>query len=332
MKKRNFLSAQKWLKYVLLALAISSCSGDGEDEVTEGNWIERSPFGGISRYGAVSVVVDNKVYIGLGYDNDDRLTDWWVADANLTFWTRKADFPAAGRNSAVAFSANGKAYVGTGYDGEDERKDFYEYDPATDSWKQVADFMGTARYGAVAFSDGNFGYVGTGFDGNSNNDFYKYDPIANSWEQIISHGGGKRRNAVAFVLDGKAYVGTGINNGVYLHDFWAYDFASETWQQKQDLDEEDDYDISRSNAVGLAFNGFGYVATGLLGSLITTTWQYDPTADRWREKTKFEGAARESGVGFVINGRGYVSTGKASLGLTDDVWELAPNIEYDEED
>lgn len=319
--------------------AVVSCSEDDEDdEISDGDWWERSDFDGVPRSDGVSFVINEKAYIGGGYDGDDRLNDFWEYDPIKNYWVKIADFPGAARNGSVAFSLNGKGYIGTGYDGEDELKDFWEYDPVTNTWTQKSDFMGSARYGAVGFSVDGKGYIGTGYDGNYLKDFYAYIPETDSWEQVISIGGSKRRDANSFVIDGKAYVISGLDNGYYENDMWEYDPSTGLWIEMRNITDTDDdkYDddytsIARINSVGFTINGFGYLATGSTGSMVSSIWEYDPLQDLWAEKTSFEGALRTDAVGFALGSYSYITTGRSSSYCFDDIWCFDPNKEYDED-
>lgn len=334
------ITKTRFLLYlIVLMFSIVSCDGGDDDEITDGDWWERSDFDGVPRSDAVSFVIDGKAYVGTGYDGDDRLNDFWQYDPSNNYWTKVANFPGAARNGAVAFSINGKGYIGTGYDGEDELNDFWEYDPVANNWTQKADFMGSARYGAVSFSVNNKGYIGSGYDSNYLKDFYVYTPESDSWEQIISIGGSKRRDANTFVIDGKAYVISGLDNGVYENDMWEFDPITGLWTEMRhitDYDEDYSYDddyttIARIDAVGYTINGLGYLSVGSVGSMIATIWEYDPQQDLWSEKTSFEGASRTDAVGFALDGYGYVTTGRSSSYYFDDIWCFDPNKEYDED-
>ena len=204
------------------------CSVSDDDGDLVGNWIRRSDFEGVTRSGGVAFSINDLAYVGLGYNGDDDLRDFWQYDANLDFWTKVDSFPGTGRRAAVAFSANGRGYVGTGYNGDldEELNDFWQFDPNAESgqqWTRVADFIGSARYNAVAFSANEKGYVGTGYDDNWLKDFYEYDPAIDVWTQIVSLGGSKREDAMTFKVGDKIYVGGGRNNGTYVFDFWEFD-------------------------------------------------------------------------------------------------------------
>lgn len=327
------------LCYFMIACGIflfPSCDQDDDDDLV-GNWIRRSDFEGVPRSNAVSFTIGNRAYVGLGFDGDDDLRDFWQYDPAQDFWTRVDTFPGIARRAAVAFAVDGKGYVGTGYNSEldQELKDFWEFDPdaaAGQQWTQISDFPGTGRYNAVSFALQGLGYVGTGFDNNWLKDFYAYEPSTGAWTQIVSLGGSKVQNGVAFVIDDKAYVGTGQNNGASVFEFWEYDPELANWTRKLDLDEEDDYTIVRSGAVAFTLNGMGYITTGNNGSNLSTVWEYLPTQDSWEELTSFEGTARQDAVGFTVNGRCYITTGRNSSIRLDDLWEFQPLESYNEDD
>jgi N-acetylneuraminic acid mutarotase len=324
--------------FILSSVLLISCTKNSSTTTdTLGNWVRRSDFEGKARTESVSAVgADNKVYIGLGFDGTNRLTDFWQYDPEKDWWIQKADFPGTARNSALSFAANGKIYVGLGFDGINYLKDFWEYDPSTDAWTQVADFAGSSRYGAVAFAINDKGYVCSGYDGNYLKDFWQYDPLTNSWSKKISPGGSKRNDAVVFVIDNKAYLCTGINNGENVNDMFVYDPTNETWTEKRKLTNVSDetYDdlyttIVRNNAVAFTINGKGYITTGTGASYLGNTWQYDPGTDQWTEVTAFEGTGRDGAIGFSVNNRAYVGLGKSSSLRFDDLREFVPDVAYD---
>lgn len=321
--------------FILLAVSLvtfSSCNSDDDDDTLLGEWYEKSDFEGVSRSGAVVVTINNKAYMGTGFDGTDWLRDWWEYDPELDQWDEKTAFPGAVRTSAVAFTINGKAYVGTGYDGKNNLKDFWEYDPVADEWNQIADFEGTARYGALAFAIGDRGFVGTGYDGKWLKDIWEYKPGKNQWEQKASVGGSKRTNAFVFVINDKAYVGGGTNNNVIEYDFWEFDPVENDsigdWDEMTALDDDDqDYNVARELSSAFVINGYGYVACGAIGSINSEVWEYDATTDLWTEKTTFEGSSRESAIGFAIGAKGYISTGRNSSMRYDDLWQFDPLAE-----
>jgi N-acetylneuraminic acid mutarotase len=323
------------------ALILASCTKTDSTEDIIGNWVKRSDFEGVARSEAVSFVINNKAYLGTGYDGTDRLKDMWEYDPVQNFWVQKADMPVAGRSSAVGFAVGDKGYVGTGYDGVDDRKDFWQYNPAANAWVRKADFGGSARYDAVGFGLLGKGYITTGYDGNYLKDLWEYDAATDKWTQRASMGGTKRSGATVFVYNNKAYVCTGSNNGSTstVNDLWVFDpTAATAWTEKRKIsnvsseDFDDDYNVVRANAVSFVMNNKAYISCGDGGGVYKSTWQYDFTTDLWEQKTDYEGTARTGAIGFTLSNRGYVLTGRSSNTPFDDVREFFPDNEYDEND
>ncbi len=328
---RKYVNNFSFLTCILLCMIIFTfaCDNGSGDDETEliGNWFELSDFEGVPRSEAVAFTIGNKVYIGTGYDGEDRLNDFWEYDPDVNNWTQKADFPGVPRNGAVGFGTGNKGYIGTGYDGINKLNDFYEYNPATDTWTQITDFAGSARYGAVAFAIDDIGYVGTGYDGNNLKDLWKYDPASGEWTKMYSLGGGKRRDAVAFVIDGKGYVCTGIDNGLYETDFWEFDPVLNSWTKKRAIANlsDDEYDDEYSGITGIhkaafSINGKGYIATGGAGTAGVQVWEYDPVLDLWEKKTSLEASGRIDAVGFSVGNFGFITTGRNGSNYFDDLW------------
>lgn len=315
---------------------------DSTDDDTLGNWVKKNSFEGTPRGSAVSFVIGDKAYVGLGYNSDDEtnngyLKDFWVYNPSTDKWNQVADFPGKGRVNAVGFAANGKGYIGTGYDGENKLKDFWEYDPTTNKWTQKDDFGGGARTKAVAFGIKNYGYVGTGYgsDAADKVDFYKFDPskaAGSQWVKVQSIGGEKRRGATAFVYNDKAYVCTGSNNNSKLTDMWEYDPSADSWTKKISITDNTDWTITRENASSFVLDSKAYVFVGSNSSTLQTCWEYDFANDTWLEKSKFEGSAREFAVSFTLNGKAIVGTGQSGTYYMDDVWEWRPFEESNTED
>jgi len=327
-----------WLSASLLLITAGCTKSTSSSTAGEGNWVNRSELEGVGRSEAVCFTVNDKAYLGTGYDGTNRLKDFWEYDADQNFWTQKAEFPGTARNSAIAFDAGGKGYVGTGYDGTVKLKDFWEYDPESNTWTQKADFGGSARYDAVAFGVSGKGYVTTGFDGNYLKDFWMYDPTNDTWTQKISMGGSKRSAAVSFVHDNKAYVCTGTNNGQTVNDFWVYDPAADGWSELRKISNvstenyDDAYAIVRGNGVAFVMGDKAYVTCGENGGIFRDCWEYDFVTDTWVKKTAFEGTERTGALGFAVKNRGYVTTGRNSSLSFDDLREFLPFDTYNAND
>ncbi|MCW3093324.1 MAG: galactose oxidase [Ferruginibacter sp.] len=322
-------------------ILIGSCTKtDTTTEVT-GNWVSRSDFEGVTRSEGIAFTINDKAYVGSGYDGTNRLKDLWQYDPVQDFWLQRADMPGTARSSAVSFAINNKGYVGTGYDGLNKLQDFWEYNAASNSWTQKANFAGSARYDAVGFSILDKGYISTGYDGNYLKDIWEYNAATDTWTQKISMGGSKRSGALAFVYNNKAYLCTGTNNGssTAINDLWVFDPAVEAgWTEKRKISNisddtyDDAYAIVRNNAASFVMNDKAYITCGENGSVLSDTWEYDFSADVWTKKTAFEGVARTGAVAFSINNRGFVLTGRSSNTPFDDIREFFPSATYDVND
>jgi hypothetical protein len=332
---------------VLLTLLLSSCSSSSPTTTTTakpGSWEQIANFSGVGRSGAASFVIDNKAYVGGGFNSDGiRINDWWQFDPIKNGWIKKTDFPGPARSVAVAFTIGNKGYVGTGIGATNNRlKDFWEFDPTGNSgagsWKQIKDFgdpiTETGRYGCVAFTVSNRGFVAAGFTGSATNDLWEYLPTSNTWEQRtgISF---KRVYAFSMTIGNLAYVVGGSNNGQLIRNVEQYDPLTDRWVQKLALNQKDetgnkiDQPNSREAASTFTIDGFGYVVAGSIsGTPLADTWQYNPTTDRWIQyyalNNQFGGVSRDAAVGFGIGSFGYIATGRSGSIRLDDAVKFNP--------
>lgn len=337
MKKRSIL-------LIFISFSATFCSDDpqSDEEDVLGNWTKTTPFKGRPRTGAVVFTIGSKAFVGLGYDGDEYISDFYSYDINSGYWETKKSFPGILRERAVSFSANGKGYIGLGYNRDrtkEELGDFWQYDPATDTWQQVSDFGGTARYNAVGFAIGSRAFVGTGYDGDKyNSDFWEYDTDANTWKEIQSYPGEKIERGLAFTIGENGYVCTGRNNGLYNLDFWQFNSENRSWTRLSPRSDDSYYDefklaVQRHDAVSMVIDDKAYIIGGIssTGAVDKSVYEFDYTTSVWKKKTSFEGSARSMAVTFVLDGRGFIGTGQNGSNTYDDVWEFKPLQEYDDE-
>jgi N-acetylneuraminic acid mutarotase len=330
-----FLGGSMILTSVLLT---ESCTKSTEDDDLIGNWKRSSDFDDDGRSEAVTFTIGDSVYLSTGTTDRDRFKDLWVYSLTRQYWSQRADLPGVARNSAVAFTIGSKGYVGTGYDGSSKLNDFWEYNPATNAWTRKADFTGSGRYDASGFALNGKGYITCGFDGNYLKDLYQYNPATDTWVQKASIGGSKRSAAMTFILNNKAYICSGNNNGSNQNDLWMYDGDTDTWTEKRkvsnvsDDDYDDDYTIVRSNGVAFTMGNYAYITCGENTSFLSSTWQYDPSADVWEQKTAFEGSGRVGAVAFTLSNRGFVLMGRSGSLSFDNMYEFEPSAEQNDDD
>ncbi len=283
-------------------------------------WGRKADFPSLGRVEAVGFSINNKGYIGTGWDGVLN-NDLWEYNPDTNNWIQKADFIGGGRGDAVGFSIGNKAYLGTGFNGS-VIKDFWEYDPETNSWWKKADFGGAARRNAIGLSIDDKGYIGLGKSGSYFTDFWEYIPDSDSWVQKADFPGQSRERAIGFSVGNRGYVGFGWSGETNLKDFWEYNPETDSWIRKKDFG-----GAPRNQPVGFSIAGKGYVLTGVGTTQYADLWEYDPKTNTWIKKEDFPGSERESAVGFSIGNKGYISTGWNGTTRFNDFWEYAPEID-----
>ena len=112
-------------------------------DLSENKWIAIADFPGVSRSEAVSLVIGEKAYVGLGYNGvaaPPIFSDMWSYDATTASWTQIADFPETNSLVGIVFSGATKGYVGVPENVGAHRGVVYEYNPAGDAWRKVSVF------------------------------------------------------------------------------------------------------------------------------------------------------------------------------------------------
>lgn len=261
-------------------------------------------------------------------------------------WTFKTTFPGNQRNGLVSTMTDTKGYAGLGASGCCLSKDLWEFDPLANTWTKKADFPGGLRYYAIAFSINNKVYIGLGKDNNGNtySDLWEYNPLANSWTKKADFPGGAREKSAAFVLNNIGYVSGGI---VYTpgagpqRDLWAYDPATNTWQQKASIPTLDavgdpnGVNVSRTDHFAVSICGKGYVGGGRYYTFPARNdmWEYNPTTNTWTLKGILPspnggGNGLFSATAIVQGDRVYIGAGKKQVGNnfidSNMVWEYNP--------
>ncbi|MFT7271786.1 MAG: N-acetylneuraminic acid mutarotase, partial [Spirosomataceae bacterium] len=292
------------------------------------DWTYRPQFPGIAREDAVSFIINNKVYVGTGFDGTSYHNDFWELDLATNVWTQKAPFPGEERSAAVAFTIGNKGYVTTGRNGSKRFKDTYQYDPISNSWLQKENFPGTPRSGAVAFTIDNYGFVGTGYDGFYKNDFYRYDQTTNNWTIRAAFPGVGRHEAVGFSYLQNGFIGLG--KGAFSNkDFYYYDSNNNQWRLLANS-----WMPELTEAVAFVIGSKAYIAGGRNSSTIQNKlYELDLTSiteissPNWVEKatllTPLKGA-----IGFSDGIRGYIGIGLSNASYTSGLQEYYPSSHF----
>lgn len=346
--------------FLLLGLAAlifsTSCSGD-DDETIYGNWVEGSQFDGDKRTGAASFVINETVYLGLGYNGSRSSGNQYFTDFNSyeggSSWAEVDSFPGAGRQDAFAFAIDGKGYIGCGYYGDKAEtyySDVWMFDPTdtVSQWTPLPDFAGGMMTEMTSFVVGGKAYVvGGRYESDGiKKDCFEFDPVSGTFTKIDGMNY-KRSGAFSFVIGDKAYVGGGYDNSL-VEQFECFDSNTGTWLKNgslralylpksitDDISHYDDpLDLRRRWAVAFVVDGLGYIAGGNNGSILNDCWEYNPSTDLWTQKNSFEYnmPARQRANSFTRNGIPYILVGQSGSGYLDDMWYFEPNAEEDEND
>ena len=197
-------------------------------------------------------------------------------------------------------------------------------------WCRETDFYNEGRSGCVSFSVGNKGYIATGFSGTSQryNDLWEYDTETNTWSQKKDLPASPRLAAIGFSIGSKGYVGCGYKGegttpDNFFSDFWAYDPATNLWEEKAPIPQS-----ARQYAVGFSIGNRGYVGTGQSGLSsvpLNDFYEYNPDSNQWLQKNNVPYPCI-SPVAFSIGNKGYVGTGQNGQGSQNyaDFYEYDP--------
>jgi N-acetylneuraminic acid mutarotase len=222
---------------------------------SENSWTEVAPFPGGERAEAVSFVIGEYAYVGLGGSND-----FWRFDPASNNWSSIVDFPYA--QFGVGLSANGKGYIIT----QDETQNFWEYDPTADKWSQKIDFPGVSLpyvYPDAGFVIDENLYLYTSDNSTGPNQFYKYEFSTDSWipradvEDI-----GFSFGVTGFAINGKGY----IRGGLFMYK---YDPLSDSW-----ITNLEGAPGERALSIAFVINEKAYFGTSFYGAF--DLWEFDP--------------------------------------------------------
>ena len=234
-------------------------------------------------------------------------------------------------------------------------QEMWEWNPATGEWtnRTGTGAQPAVRSGSAMVFDSKRnkivlfgGRAGSGFN---YQDTWEWDPLGGTWTDVTSSGGRPRaRSQHAMVYekstglillfgggrsDSTSSDGSGIS--VSFADTWEWDATNHTWTQRQPTDSPAArhdlglvWDSSRNKAV--LFGGMEKDTAGVDGTPTQDTWEWDPTAGTWTERTTQGGKpspryahamAFAGGINKAIVFGGWdITTG----GSMNDLWEWDP--------
>lgn len=303
-------------KIIVILFVMVSCFVNAQ-----GPWSQRAAMPGPARHRGFTFTIGQRGYFGCGWNGVTMYNDFWEYDPGTDTWIQKANYPGGPRLSPFGFAIGNKGYAGTGLDASLwAQPDFYEYNPATNQWTARAPFIGTPIFGATAVVWNNTGVIMFGDDWAPNywkhNEIYSYNATTNAWSYVGVFPGDGRRDHVACILANKIYFGTGNNNSYQeLNDWWEWDPGSGNMIQKATF-----IGSPRSQGVGFAVNGRGYVGTGGTGDE-RDFFEYNAASNTWQGIDEFPGSGRENAMTFVIGTRAFLIAGTSGINYHD-TWEF----------
>ncbi len=196
-----------------------------------------------ARVKAAAIVMNNAVYIGLGfngkaYGTDAYLHDWWRYDLTTETWTQLADFAGTGVVGALTFPDENKQRIYTLFGGDAGfTREVAYYDIAKNEWTVYEHNIHRAKsaFGTVGgYCDGRY-FMGTGYHLFSLDQWFEFYPEEDIWKKRANVPG-KRELASAVASDKIIYILGGYHFGGSLtdektyDDILAYDVDSDKWQ------------------------------------------------------------------------------------------------------
>lgn len=297
-------------------------------------WEKIGEFPGGKRSFSLHFRIENKFYVGYGWDHSTTMKDFWEYNIETKVWTEKNQVPAS-IYGGVSFVIDGTAYVGQGISNRSPNYRFWRYNAELDGWSRIADFPGynySTITGASAFSYGGKGYV---LNGNrtftTEKEFWCYNPESNSWEKLDDFPGNPRHQSSHVIIDGKLYLfggsrHRGAGNDAYYTDLWEYEFESKLWTQKSNFPGK-----GRVGSVGFVINNRCYFGLGWRNAedydigyseLTGDLWEYNPTSDSWIERAPFPDFSRVYSFVLEFDGYVWIGLGKALQGKEqNDIWK-----------
>lgn len=98
-------------------------------------WTQRKPMPGNGRENAVSLTINDRIFIFSGRHFGGNLTGGEVKsdileyDVARNIWYERGNLPASGRENALAFTLNGKGYIGFGENDTEVLNDLWSFEP-----------------------------------------------------------------------------------------------------------------------------------------------------------------------------------------------------------
>jgi hypothetical protein len=291
------------------------------DDVTIDNptWLQVEDFAGGNVYHAGSFTIGDIGFVGNGGEiGHNYYTKIWKFLPESNLWVNEGVYPGATRIISNGFTINGIGYLGGGYTIDAPtalpRKDYYKYNPTSGLWSQINPYPGNVtgiKYIPFSQTVNSRRYIYFG-----PNDFYFFDGYTETWIKIQGVAPTIESSSSSFVISDIIYI-TDVSKTV-----WAYNTASNTWDQKADFPGP-----VRWGGISFSTEDFGFIGLGKDSqNFYSDIWQYDPGLDQWQHLYDFPGAGKVYPFCFKIGNIVYIGGGlNSSLRAVSSVYRFEPD-------
>lgn len=183
-----------------------------------------------TRFGYVSAVHGDFMYVFGGYDGSAWLNDMFDFDFERGIWsaTQVQGFIPSGRSCPSWATHNGSVYLFGGYDGVHRMNDFHQFRMVSRTWSSVrsAGQVPSPRYFHASVVYGNSLFLFGGYSGQERlNDLYEFRFDCHTWFVLSTEDPPSGRSSlVAEVFNNSLYVFGGYNGSIVLNDFYEFRF------------------------------------------------------------------------------------------------------------
>lgn len=183
-----------------------------------------------TRFGYVSSVHSDFMYVFGGYDGSAWLNDMFDFDFERGMWsnTQVQGFIPSGRSCPSWATHNGSVYLFGGYDGVHRMNDFLQFRMGSRMWSSVrsAGQVPSPRYFHASVVYGNSLFLFGGYSGQERlNDLYEFRFDCHTWFVFSTEDPPSGRSSlVAEVFNNSLYVFGGYNGSTVLNDFYEFRF------------------------------------------------------------------------------------------------------------
>lgn len=142
-------------------------------------WTQIEDFPGTARTTAQAFIINNKGYIGLGFNGlgaPPIYNDFYSFDPLSMTWTKVADFPVNNSLPGIVFSSSSKGYIGLPENNQKHLGEVYEFNPITNIWRKVSMFPNGNSLSTNSFNINNRMYVIGGWGSDYSKQVWEFVP------------------------------------------------------------------------------------------------------------------------------------------------------------